>query len=744
MSIIIRLQNLPWEANSLDIRRFFQGLSIPDGGVHIVGGEKGDAFIAFASDEDARQAMGRDGGVIKDARVKLLLSSRSEMQKVIEQARNQTLGLKSSEPSPVAPPATAPAAAASGLLPTPLQTTNLVPPVTEPEVRHRSPNRGGRRRSRSMERERFRNRSRSRSPNYRNNQQLTRGHIPVDDIRSRLESELMSSSINTNNNIGDTVTNNYSNNNLPAVRLRQLAAFAEPSSHIPFENSCIPPPQGLNERRLPNHAIKENERIVPTNAPPFINQIPPAASSHTGFNISNVPPPLRTYSIEMRGLPFNVIPRDIQDFFRTAGVFLPEENVKILVDANGYTTGGAIVRLSSERDFESALSLNGRYMSDRRIDVMPLIENIPREQTDILLQQPAPPNPPQAVGRPLLPEPIPKRDYVVYMKGIPYNSCTDRDIAAFYGPLRIIEIVLETEPSGKPSGNAFVEFATREDFNAALELNMKHMGRRYIEVFPTTKEDMNEAKRITTGIFADRNHANAPVIRHTYCLNITGLPPTVTNKDLTNYFLEVGAQPYAIHIMLKPNGLNAGEAFVEFVNPDHHMRALRRDGESIGGHRISVKNVSYEFMRSIVQPNINPAPMPLPNQEPPRLAGPLLNMPDIRAREKPMRNSHGADDYRRNKEDRGDRRMRGDPFADPRCVVHASNIPYRATDEDICVFFADFNITQNCVLRRYNDKGQPTADAKIAFRTPEDANRAVRQMHKKFLIERPVFLRHAV
>ena len=77
MSIIIRLQNLPWEANSLDIRRYFQGLSIPDGGVHIVGGEKGDAFIAFSGDEDARQAMGRDGGIIKDSEIKLYLSSRN-------------------------------------------------------------------------------------------------------------------------------------------------------------------------------------------------------------------------------------------------------------------------------------------------------------------------------------------------------------------------------------------------------------------------------------------------------------------------------------------------------------------------------------------------------------------------------------------------------------------------------------------------------------------------------------------
>ena len=87
MTVIIRLQNLPWTANALDIRRFFQGLSIPDGGVHIVGGDKGDAFIAFNTDDDARQAMYRDNSRISDSPVKLMLSSKSEMQNVIAVAR---------------------------------------------------------------------------------------------------------------------------------------------------------------------------------------------------------------------------------------------------------------------------------------------------------------------------------------------------------------------------------------------------------------------------------------------------------------------------------------------------------------------------------------------------------------------------------------------------------------------------------------------------------------------------------
>jgi len=51
-----------------------------------VGGEKGDAFINFSSDDDARQAMMKSGNICGNS-IKLFLSSRSEMQSVIAQAR---------------------------------------------------------------------------------------------------------------------------------------------------------------------------------------------------------------------------------------------------------------------------------------------------------------------------------------------------------------------------------------------------------------------------------------------------------------------------------------------------------------------------------------------------------------------------------------------------------------------------------------------------------------------------------
>ncbi|MEQ2252106.1 hypothetical protein ILYODFUR_018317 [Ilyodon furcidens] len=84
MAVVIRLQGLSVTAGSADVRKFFTGLRIPDGGVHIIGGDLDEAFIIFASDEDARRAMARSGGLINGSPVRLLLSSKQEMQHVLE------------------------------------------------------------------------------------------------------------------------------------------------------------------------------------------------------------------------------------------------------------------------------------------------------------------------------------------------------------------------------------------------------------------------------------------------------------------------------------------------------------------------------------------------------------------------------------------------------------------------------------------------------------------------------------
>uniref|UniRef100_A0A1I8BFB3 RRM domain-containing protein n=1 Tax=Meloidogyne hapla TaxID=6305 RepID=A0A1I8BFB3_MELHA len=86
-TIIIRLQNLPLSAKAADIREFFGDLKIPKGSVNIVGGQLGDAFIGFASDEDARLAMLLEGRLLHNSKIRLMLSSKREMEQVISSAQ---------------------------------------------------------------------------------------------------------------------------------------------------------------------------------------------------------------------------------------------------------------------------------------------------------------------------------------------------------------------------------------------------------------------------------------------------------------------------------------------------------------------------------------------------------------------------------------------------------------------------------------------------------------------------------
>lgn len=80
MGTIVRLQGLDTKASTEDIRSFFEGVRIPDGGVFIVGGAIGEAYIAFSSEADAQLAVKRSGDFLKDSKVDLHMSSMAELE----------------------------------------------------------------------------------------------------------------------------------------------------------------------------------------------------------------------------------------------------------------------------------------------------------------------------------------------------------------------------------------------------------------------------------------------------------------------------------------------------------------------------------------------------------------------------------------------------------------------------------------------------------------------------------------
>ena len=55
---VIRLKHLPDEADSTDIRKFFKKIEIPDGGVRILGGEKGVVYITISGENGKHGRVG--------------------------------------------------------------------------------------------------------------------------------------------------------------------------------------------------------------------------------------------------------------------------------------------------------------------------------------------------------------------------------------------------------------------------------------------------------------------------------------------------------------------------------------------------------------------------------------------------------------------------------------------------------------------------------------------------------------
>ncbi|XP_063055867.1 RNA binding motif protein 12Ba [Engraulis encrasicolus] len=78
--IVLRLQGLHSDAGSEDIRKFFHGLDIPQGCVHIIGGELGEAFILFKSEGDGQLAMRRSGSTLRGSAVTLHISNVAELK----------------------------------------------------------------------------------------------------------------------------------------------------------------------------------------------------------------------------------------------------------------------------------------------------------------------------------------------------------------------------------------------------------------------------------------------------------------------------------------------------------------------------------------------------------------------------------------------------------------------------------------------------------------------------------------
>ncbi|OZC05910.1 hypothetical protein X798_07111 [Onchocerca flexuosa] len=66
-------------------------------------------------------------------------------------------------------------------------------------------------------------------------------------------------------------------------------------------------------------------------------------------------------------------------------------------------------------------------------------------------------------------------NFVVRLRGIPFSATVD-DVKEFFSGLEVADVVIDKELGGRPSGEAFVRFASKQHAEMALERNRNNMG----------------------------------------------------------------------------------------------------------------------------------------------------------------------------------------------------------------------------------------------------------------------------
>ncbi|XP_048029231.1 RNA-binding protein 12 [Megalobrama amblycephala] len=622
MAVVIRLQGLPIVAGTMDIRHFFSGLTIPDGGVHIVGGEHGEAFIVFATDEDARLGMMRTGGSIKGSKVSLLLSSKTEMQNMIELSRRRfetgSAEVATGNGSRPGPPVSTGGSGRGNLATTAQGFSNTTSTTATTAVSTHEPV------------------SNKTVPTFST---TTMGNMPPNF--NNFSSPSLS--------LGSTMTTAMSSLNsvpppipplptmptlppmppipvpppvstlppVPAVNPLTSVPPVPPIAHMPHLpalppfNPGVPPPVGPVAGGL----AASGPLSLGNHNPMFLNPLNPLNPLNLHSHLKSAATNPDEFYIHLHGLPFSVTESEVRDFFQGLGI----ESVRLLKDHLGRNNGRALVKFFSPQESFEALKRNAGMIGQRYVEVSPATERQWRESAgqskaggdaEHNRHHRRNTNSPPPSGRERARSRSPhKLEFCVYLKGLPYEA-ENKQIFEFFKNLDIVEdsIYIAYGPNGRATGEGFVEFRNEADYKAALGCHMQYMGSRFIQVHPITKKNMYEKidtirKRMQGSQGDQKNSSGGKSAKN--CAHITNIPYNVTKKDVRLFLDGIQLFEESLKVLVDANGNGLGQAIVQFKSDEDALKAERLHRQKLNGRDAFVHLVTFEQMKEVER---NPPP----------------------------------------------------------------------------------------------------------------------------------------
>lgn len=227
------------------------------------------------------------------------------------------------------------------------------------------------------------------------------------------------------------------------------------------------------------------------------------------------------------------------------------------------------------------------------------------------------------------------RPVVVRVRGLPF-SAQDREVRGFFEGQAVREIVFTLTPNGRPTGEAFIEFMGSVTLQSVLSFQKQMLGKRYIEIFKATKQELVDAARglpgyhakfqaqgfqpaqgsqqgqyaLTTGPNSQHQGAytgmgmGAGKLKHVNnitgktrmlssapkgtVLKLRGLPYTTEEKDIRSFFSDYGV--LGVVLMTRPEregrlGTCNGVAYVQFSSSQEAEGARQSKHKEMMGNR---------------------------------------------------------------------------------------------------------------------------------------------------------------
>jgi RNA recognition motif-containing protein len=184
----------------------------------------------------------------------------------------------------------------------------------------------------------------------------------------------------------------------------------------------------------------------------------------------------------------------------------------------------------------------------------------------------------------------------VRVRGLPWQA-TVADIRDFFkqgAGVAVAEVHVALNPTGRPTGEAYLKLQDPAQTDAAVAQHKKNMGSRYIEVFAATATDWEKmtsqvsdmatgAAAVMTGVGATSDPRFQGVVR------MRGLPFSASREDIVAFFAPVATvASNGVLFVHGPDGRVTGDAFVEFVTEDMGARALSKHKERLGARYVEL------------------------------------------------------------------------------------------------------------------------------------------------------------